>query len=123
MVALFENMSKFPRSCEGQISTGTFAYTTDIKERRVLVGDEQKGLAVGFSMFWHDGKLEELPIKNVEGVTSVPSDWGAFNLPAMHIYKSTNGKIHEIEAIGIMMDYGATSGWSKEEPAPEKQEK
>ncbi len=111
MIAMFENMSKFPRSCEGQISTGTFAYITDIKERRIPVADEQKGLAVGFSMFWHDGSLKEMEIKGVDGVTSVAADWGQFNLPAMHIYKISNGQIHEIEAIGNMMPYGTTSGW------------
>ncbi len=111
MAAMFEAMAKFPRSCSAQISTGTFAYITDIKERRVLIGDEQKGLAVGFSMFWHDGSLKEMEIKGVEGVSSVPYTFGAFNLPALHIYKITDGQIHEIEAIGIMMPYGTTSGW------------
>lgn len=111
MAAMFETMAKFPRSCSAQISTGTFAYITDIKERRVLVADEQKGLAVGFSMFWHDGSIEEMEIKGVEGVTSMPYTFGAFNLPALHIYKITDGQIHEIEATGIMMPYGTTSGW------------
>lgn len=111
MAAMFEAMAKFPRSCSGQISTGTFAYITDIKERRVLIGDEQKGLAVGFSMFWHDGSIKEMEIKGVEGVTSVPYTFGAFNLPALHFYKITDGRIHEIEATGIMMPYGTTSGW------------
>jgi hypothetical protein len=104
-------MMAFPRTCEGQISTGTFAYITDIKSRRVLVADEQKGLAVGFSMFFHRGAEKEMPIKNVPGVTSVPAGWGTFNLPAMHIYKIRKGKIYEIEAIGFTMPYGLTSGW------------
>ncbi len=101
----------FPRTCEGQISTGTFAYITEIKSRRVLVADEQKGLAVGFSMFWHRGAEKEMPIKNVPGVTSVPASFGSFNLPAMHIYKIRKGKIYEIEAIGFTMPYGLSSGW------------
>jgi len=104
-------MMAFPRTCEGQISTGTFAYITDIKSRRVLVADEQKGLAVGFSMFWHRGAEKEIPIKNVSGVTSVPAQFGAFNLPAMHIFKIRNGKIYEIEAIGFTLPYGLPSGW------------
>ncbi|MFC1838657.1 hypothetical protein ACFL1N_03675 [Thermodesulfobacteriota bacterium] len=108
---MMERMADFPTDCEGQISTGTFAYITDIKERRVLVADVQKGLSVGFSMFWHRGHLKEMPIKGVEGVESVPAFSGTFNLPALHIYKIKNGKIYEIEATGFMMPYGVKSGW------------
>ncbi|HSW38277.1 MAG TPA: hypothetical protein VLL97_02155, partial [Acidobacteriota bacterium] len=36
-------MMAFPRTCAEQISTGTFAYITDIKSRRVPVVDEQNG--------------------------------------------------------------------------------
>jgi hypothetical protein len=108
---MMKRMAAMPRDCEGQISTGTFAYITDIKERRVLLADVQKGLAVGFSMFWHRGHLKEMPIKGVEGIESVPAFAGTFNLPAVHFYKIRKGKIYEIEAIGFMMPYGVKSGW------------
>jgi hypothetical protein len=108
---MMATMAKFPKTCEGQISTGTFAYITDIKNRRVLVADEQKGLAVGFSMFWHRSDLKTATIKGVPGVTEMPSFQGAFNLPAMHIYKIKQGKIYDIEAIGFTMPYGLKSGW------------
>jgi hypothetical protein len=108
---MMETMAKFPKTCEGQISTGSFAYITDIKNRRVLVADEQKGLVVGFSMFWHKSDLKTAPIKGVQGVTEMPSFQGTFNLPAMHIYKIKQGKIYDIEAIGFTMPYGLKSGW------------
>ena len=108
---MMDRMAAMPFDCEGQISTGTFAYITDIKERRVLVADVQKGLAVGFSMFWHRGHLKEMSIKGVEGMESVPAFAGTFNLPAVHFYKIKNGKIYEIEAMGFMMPYGVKSGW------------
>jgi hypothetical protein len=111
MKKMMETMAKFPKSCEGQISTGSFAYITDIKNRRVLVADEKNGLAVGFSMFWHKGDLKTAPIKGVPGVTEMPSFQGTFNLPAMHIYKIKQGKIYDIEAIGFTMPYGMKSGW------------
>jgi hypothetical protein len=104
-------MAKFPKTCEAQISTGTFAYITDIKNRRMVVADEQNGLAVGFSMFWHKSDLKTATIKGVPGVTEMPSFQGTFNLPAMHIYKIKQGKIYDIEAIGFTMPYGLKSGW------------
>jgi hypothetical protein len=111
MKKMMGTMAKFPKTCEGQISTGSFAYITDIKNRRVLVADEQNGLAVGFSMFWHKSDLKTTLIKGVPGVTEMPSFQGTFNLPAMHIYKIKQGKIYDIEAIGFTMPYGMKSGW------------
>lgn len=109
--AMMERMAAMPMDCAGQISTGTFAYITDIRERRVPVADVRKGLAVGFSMFWHRGDQKEMKIKGVEGVESIPAFTGTFNLPAVHFYKIKNGKIYEIEAIGFMLPYGIKSGW------------
>lgn len=99
-------------TCEAQISTGSFAYITEIRDRRVLIADQQKGLAVGFSMFYHDSTLKEYPYKKPSGEIEMRPSWqGTFNLPAMHIYKIRNGKIYEIEAIGFQLPYGTKSGW------------
>ena len=108
---MLEAMSKMPRTCEGQISTGSFTYITDIKDRRVYIADEQKGLVVGFSMFWHKSDIKTVKIKNVPGIDEMPSYQATFNLPAMHIYKIKAGKIYDIEAIGFTLPYGTRSGW------------
>ncbi len=108
---MMEAMAKMPQSCEGQISTGTFAYITDIKNRRVFIADEQKGLVVGFSMFWHRSDLKTVKVKNIPGIDTMPSYQGTFNLPAMHIFKIKKGKIYDIEAIGFTLPYGTKSGW------------
>lgn len=110
-IKMMEAMAKMPRSCEGQISTGAFTYITDIKDRRVVIADEQKGLVVGFSMFWHRSDVKTVKVKGIPGVDTMPSYQGTFNLPAMHIYKIKKGKIYDIEAIGFMLPYGTRSGW------------
>jgi hypothetical protein len=104
-------MAAMPNTCEGQISTGTFAYITDISPRRLVVADTQKGLAVGFSMFQHDGSLKVMPIKGVPGIESMPAPQLRFNWPSMHIFKIRKGKIYEIEALGAYLPYGAKPGW------------
>ena len=111
MMKAMAAMGPVPNTCEAQISTGQFSYITDIKNRRVLVADVQKGLAVGFSMFYHDSSLKEYKFKGPKGEKMLPSYQGVFNLPAMHIYKIRNGKIYDIEAIGFTMPYGLKSGW------------
>ena len=93
--------------CEKQISSGVFSYITEIKPRRLVVVDVQKGLAVGFSMFRHDGTRR--PPKN--GASGNQQGYGKFNLAAMHIYKIRNGKLYEIEAPGAVLDYDTKSGW------------
>jgi hypothetical protein len=99
-----------PRDCEGQLSAGVFSYITEIKPR-LVVADVQKGLAVGFSMFRHDGTRR--PPK--PGVTGNTQTYGQFNLAAMHIYKIRNGKLYEIEAPGAVLPYNTKSGWESEE--------
>jgi hypothetical protein len=111
MEKMMKAMAAMPRDCTGQISTGTFAYITEIKPRRLVVADVQKGLAVGFSMFYHDGSLKTMKIKGVPGLDSMPGFAGQFNLSALHFYKIRNGKIYEIEAIGAALPYEASSGW------------
>jgi hypothetical protein len=101
-----------PRDCEGQISAGVFSYITEIKPRMV-VADVQKGLSVGFSMFRHDG-TKRLP-KNAAPGTSNKTQYGQFNLAAMHVYKIRNGKLYEIEAPGAVLPYAIKSGWETEE--------
>jgi len=109
---LIPGMNEIPHTCEAQISSGVFSYITEIRNRRVLIADEQKGLAVGFSMFYHDSHLKEYKTKgpNGEEITR-PSFQGTFNLPAMHFYKIRKGKLYEIEAIGFTLPYGTKSGW------------
>ncbi len=100
-----------PNTCEGQISAGVWAYITEIKNRRLLVIDEQKGLAVGFSNFYHDSKLKVAKLKGIPGMETVPSYQGVFNMPAVHFFKIKKGKIYDIEATGLVEPYGIKTGW------------
>ena len=111
MMAATASLGPVANTCEAQISTGTFSYISEIRNRRVVIADEQKGLVVGFSMFYHDSSLKEYKFTGPNGVKMVPSYQGTFNLPAMHIYKVKNGKIYDIEAIGFTLPYGTMSGW------------
>jgi hypothetical protein len=108
---LTKAIAAVPNTCEGQISAGIFAYITEIKNRRLLVIDEQKGLAVGFSNFYHDSKLKTMKVKGVPGLDSVPAYQGTFNMPAMHFFKIKKGKIYDIEATGLSVPYGTKTGW------------
>ncbi len=111
MMKLARALSAVPNTCEGQITAGVWAYIAEIKNRRVLVIDEQKGLAVGFSNLHHDSKLKDMKLKVDSGEVSVPSFQGNFNMPAIHFFKIKKGKIYDIEATGLVLPYGTKTGW------------
>jgi hypothetical protein len=111
--AAADDFSTFRKmKCGEQLSTGVMSYITDITDRRVFAADEEKGLVFAFSIFRHNGEPKVMKIIGVPGVTERANEWGPFELPAAHIFKIRNGKIHEIEAIGYFSEgTGLTSGW------------
>jgi hypothetical protein len=111
MAKLGMALAAAPNTCAAQISSGVWAYITEMKNRRLLVIDEQKGLAVGFSNMYHDSKLKTMKLKGIPGLDSVPSYQGAFNMPAIHFFKIKKGKIYDIEATGLVLPYGTRTGW------------
>lgn len=111
MMKLAKALSAVPNTCEGQITAGVWAYIAEIKNRRLLVIDEQKGLAVGFSNLHHDSKLKNMKLKVDSGEISVPAFQGNFNMPAIHFFKIKKGEIYDIEATGLVLPYGTKTGW------------
>jgi len=111
MVKLSKALSLVPNTCEGQITAGVWGYISEIRNRRLLVIDEQKGLAVGFSNFYHDSKLKTMKLKLDSVEMDVPAWQGNFNMPAIHFFKIKKGKIYDIEATGLVLPYGTKTGW------------
>jgi hypothetical protein len=98
-------------NCGDQIDTRNLSYITRIGPRRLLIVDEEYGLVFGFPMFVHRGNVRTIRIVGVPGVTTLPRPFGPINLQAGEIFKIRGGKIHEIEANGFLLPYGAASGW------------
>ena len=97
--------------CAAQLDTNTFEYITTIDNRRVWIADEVNGLAFGLSHFRHAFEKREFRVYGVPGQTTRTMNNQPFDLPAIHIYKIWGGKIHEIEAIGIVIPYMSPTGW------------
>src|SRR5580658_5165222 len=97
--------------CTRQFSTGMMAYIDNIDNIRVLAVDPFTGLAFGLSHFHHSMKNHVFPIKGVPGVTQRQVNHAPFDLPAAHIFKISDGKIHQIEAMGFLAPYNSPSGW------------
>lgn len=102
--------------CAKQLDSQTFVYIDRIENRRMVAADPVTGLSMGFSHFRHP--MNNLPYKvtNSDGSTSernrenMPND--PFDMPAAHIFKiGPDGKMYEIEAVGLTTDYNSPTGW------------
>jgi hypothetical protein len=73
---------------------------------------KEEGLSVGFSMFRHDG-TKRLPA-DAKPESDNKTQWGQFNLAALHIFKIRNGPLCEINSPGAMLLFATRSGWEAE---------
>jgi hypothetical protein len=97
--------------CAAQLDTRVMSYITRIEPRRVEIADPETGLVFGLSQFRQPMKEKTLKIVGVPGVDHVDMNFKPFDLPAAHIFKIRNGRIHEIEAMGFLMPYNSKTGW------------
>jgi hypothetical protein len=99
------------RGCRANIDTHILSYITNIRPRRLIVIDEERGIVFGFPMFNHRGAVRTVKIVGVPGVDSMPMTGATSTLQAAEIFAIRNGQIHEIEAMGYMLPYGSKTGW------------
>jgi hypothetical protein len=97
--------------CEAQLKTHTFDYITRIEPRRVWIADPETGLVFGLSHFRQPMEKNYVKLVGVPGVDKIDMPFKPFDLPAAHIFKIYDGKIHEIEAMGFTMPYNSKTGW------------
>lgn len=101
--------------CKDQFDTGFSTIVTDIRERRYLVLDEERGLVYAHVFFDHNGTP-----RTMGGVGGVTREVGApFNRPLTfmigELFKIVAGQIRQIEAVIVTVPYGMPSGWNGED--------
>ena len=102
------------QGCRDQMNTRIFTYIDSIDYRRVWIADEVTGLVFGLSQFRHSMENRELTVYGRDGeLTTREMDFDPFDLPAMHIFKIRDSRIHEIEAMGVLRPYMSTNGWTQ----------
>lgn len=97
--------------CAAQMSSHILEYITRIRPRRLLVVDEELGLVFALPMFVHRGNVQSVRIRGVPGVDVIERKIPPFNLQAGEIFKIRGGRIHEIEANGVVLPYLSNNGW------------
>jgi hypothetical protein len=97
--------------CRDSMNTHILSYITKIWPRRIIIIDEEKGLAFSFPMFVHRGNVRSIKVSGVPGIDTVPMNFGPIDLQAAEIFAIRGGKIHEIEAMGYLLPYNSKTGW------------
>ncbi len=101
----------FALGCAAQLDGGLH-WISKVRDRRVLLIDEERGLVLALGMVDHTG-----------AVTSLTTPNGPVNLPSNLLTPSTDmtaavflvkaGRISRIEAVERPVPYGMTSGWTE----------
>ena len=100
------------RDCVGQIDSRRFAYIDSIDNRRVFAVDPIQGLAMGLSHFRQSMARGPHRMVAADGTEVMWEEQREpYDLPAAHIFRITNGQIHEVEAVGIFVPFGSPTGW------------
>jgi hypothetical protein len=101
--------------CKAQFDTGFSTIVTDVRERRFLVLDEERGLSYAIVFFDHDGTPKTMGTADgTQKPVSAP-----FNRPLTfmigELFKIVDGQIRQIEAVIVTVPYGMPSGWQGED--------
>ncbi len=96
--------------CADGMNSGVFQVISEIKPRRILVVDEEKGLTFGVYMFQHKG-LTQITMKDGSTRPAPYFVGQPVTMPMAEMFKIVNGNIREVEAVGVQIPYGLGPGW------------
>jgi hypothetical protein len=99
--------------CEAQFKTGFFRIVTQIRERRFVIVDRERGLAFAFAFFDHAGTVKTVTL--TDGSTFPSNLRHPLTFEIGELFKIEKDKIHAIQAVLTQEPYGISSGWS---PSP-----
>jgi hypothetical protein len=97
--------------CAEQFQSGLLHFVTRIRDRRFVVVDTERGVALAFAFFDHAaGKTRTFKLPNGRTVTSGPTTPWTWEIA--ETFKVEHRKIRRIEAVYHRAPYGMNSGWS-----------
>lgn len=95
-----------------------FNYITDVRDRRIAMVDEDRGLVLIWTFFDVPGNVDVAPgrfgpsdIPNPSGEARVDTRRTPRSLYIAELFKVVDGNIRDVEAIMYNLDLGAKSGW------------
>jgi hypothetical protein len=90
--------------CEQQFTMGYYHYDDRLRERRITLVDEERGLVLGMAMMDHSGRLQRY--KLTDGSTAESHYLAPHSYYLFELFKITpEGKIRQIEANFVTVPY------------------
>jgi hypothetical protein len=86
-------------------------YIPRIQLRRLIAVHEEERLVLGFSIFVRRWAVRSVRIRSLPGLQSQPTEVGPFDNHAKELLKIRCGKIYKVEALGMILPFGASIGW------------
>jgi hypothetical protein len=97
--------------CKQQFQSGLLHFVTRIRDRRFIVVDPERGVALAFCFFDHAaGKTRTFQLPDGRTVTSGPTTPWTWEIA--EAFRVEHGQIRRIEAVYLRCPYGMGSGWS-----------
>ena len=97
--------------CAEQFQSGLLHFVTRIRDRRYVIVDTERGVALAFAFFDHAaGKTRTFKLPDGKTVTSGPTTPWTWEIA--EVFKVEHHKIRRIEAVYHRAPYGMNSGWS-----------
>jgi hypothetical protein len=96
--------------CKEQFSTGYYGVVREIGDRRWLIADPERGIALAFAVFKHSGTV---PVVHLTNGRDFPMKF--FSKPSsiqiVEAFRIVGDQIDLVEAVGASAPYGMKSGW------------
>ncbi|MCU1337930.1 MAG: hypothetical protein JWO19_3511 [Bryobacterales bacterium] len=100
--------------CMEQFKSGYFRFVNRIRDRRFVVVDRERGLALAITAFDQPaGKYATFKLADGREITAGPER--PTTLEIAELFKIENDKIRRVEAVQMQIPYGMLSGWSSYE--------
>jgi hypothetical protein len=97
--------------CKTQFQSGLLHFVTRIRDRRFMIVDTERGVALAFTFFDHAaGNTRTFQTPDGKTVTAGPTEPWTWEIA--EAFKVEDGQIHRILAIFHRCPYGMSSGWS-----------
>ncbi|MEJ1963707.1 MAG: hypothetical protein WDO56_19965 [Gammaproteobacteria bacterium] len=108
--------------CAESFALGYYREDTRMRNRRMLVIDEERGLVYAGCFFDHDATVRKYQVK--DGTTKTVTNTGPWTWGTHEIFQiNAEGKIGQVEAVLLSVPYGMRPGWDTGVHMPSEQVK
>jgi hypothetical protein len=102
------------QGCEAQFKLGTFRFVDRVRDRRITVVDEERGVVLAQACFDHGATFEDY--KTTDGKAARNPIKSPTTICLMEMFKIRSGKLYRIEAIFTAVPFRMTSQWAQVHP-------